>query len=96
VTAVERFEYVGWIVDHRLPPDDRAAEWPVVFVVAAPFAEAAQEWGDTLAKSRFPPGGSQEFSWSLVVPVVESITPGLATMPVVTYGRLMTGADNRG
>ena len=93
MTAVERFEYVGWIVDHRLPSDDRDAEWPVVFVVAAPFAEAAQDWGDTLTKARFPPGQSQEFSWSLVVPVPESITPGLATMPVVAYGHMTSDAD---
>ena len=93
ITVVERFEYVAWIVDSRLPPSDIDAEWPVMFVVAAPFAQAAQEWGDSLAKTRFPPGATQTFSWSLVVPVIESTTPGLAAMAVVACGHMADDAE---
>ena len=83
---VERFEYVAWIVDSRLPPSDIGAEWPVMFIVTAPFAEAAQDWGDSLAKSRFPISDVQTFSWSLVAPVGESTTPGLSDLAVVACG----------
>ena len=80
---VQQFEYVAWIVDSRLPPSDIDAEWPVMFIVTAPSAEAAQDWGDSLAKSRFPTGDTQTFSWSLVVPAGQSTTPGLSDMAVV-------------
>ena len=85
---VERFEYVAWIVDSRLPPSDIDAEWPVMFIVTAPFAEAAQDWGDSLTKSRFPTGDVQTFSWSLVAPVAESTTPGLDALAVVACGHI--------
>jgi len=91
--AVDRFEYVGWIVDHRLPAEDIDAEWPVAFVVTAPFAEAARDWGDTLTKARFPPGHTLEFSWSLVVPITESTTPGIEAMAIVAYGHLAADED---
>ena len=90
---MERFQYVAWIVDSRLPPADRDAEWPVMFIVTAPHSAAAQEWGDRLARTRFPLGQVQEFAWSLVVPVAESITPGLSMMAVVDYGRLASDAE---
>lgn len=90
---MERFEYVAWIVDHRLPSDDPGAEYSVVYVVAASFAEAAQEWGDTLAKLAFPPGRTQEFSWSLVVPIGGSVTPGLEQLPVIPYGHVPLDAE---
>jgi len=93
ITVVEQFEYVAWIVDSRLPPSDIDAEWPVMFVVAAPFAQAAQDWGDSLARARFPPGATQTFSWSLVVPVVASTTPGLASMAVVACGHRASDAE---
>jgi hypothetical protein len=64
-----------------------------MFVVTASFAEAAQDWGDTLTRSRFPAGASQTFSWSLVVPVVESTTPGLTSMAVVTCGHLAEDSE---
>jgi hypothetical protein len=90
---MERFEYVAWIVDHRLPSDDPDAESSVVYAVSAAFAEAAQEWGDTLAKLAFPPGRAQEFSWSLVVPISESLTPGLEQLPVIPYGLVPLDAE---
>ncbi len=90
---MERFEYVAWIVDSRLPPSDRDAEWPVMFIVSAPNAAAAHEWGDRLAGSRFPQGQVQEFSWSLVVPAAESVTPGLSMMAVVAYGHCASDAE---
>jgi hypothetical protein len=93
ITVVERFEYVAWIVDSRLPPSDIDAEWPVMFVVDAPFAQAAQDWGDSLARTRFPPGATQTFAWSLVVPVTASITPGLASMAVVACGHMASDAE---
>jgi hypothetical protein len=84
---VARFEYVAWIVDHRLPAADKDAEWPVVVVVRAPTAAVARAWGDRLARLRFPLHLIQEFSWSLVVPVAESTTPGLADLPIVVCGQ---------
>ena len=90
---MEQFEYVAWIDDSRLPASDVAAEWPVMFIVSAPFADAAQDWGDALAKTRFPPGGIQSFSWSLVVPVVESTTPGLEELAVVACGDLAADSE---
>jgi hypothetical protein len=88
VRLVQQFEYVAWIVDSRLPPSDVDAEWPVMFIVTAPSPEAAKDWGDSLTESRFPPGGDQMFSWSLVVPVDESTTPGLEAMAVVACGHM--------
>jgi len=88
VRLVQRFEYVAWIVDSRLPPSDIDAEWPVMFIVMAPFAEAAQDWGDSLTKSRFPTGDVLTFSWSLVVPAGESTTPGLSDLAVVVCGHI--------
>ena len=64
-----------------------------MFIVTAPYAAAAQEWGDRLARTRFPLGQVQEFAWSLVVPVAASITPGLSMMAVVDYGRLASDAE---
>jgi hypothetical protein len=93
MTAVERFEYVAWIVDSRLPPSDVDAEWPVMFIVTATYAEAAQDWGDSLTKSRFPPGAQQSFSWSLVIPAIESTTPGLEDLAVVACGRMAGDAE---
>jgi hypothetical protein len=93
MTVVQRFEYVAWIVDSRLPPSDIDAEWPVMFVVTASSAQAAHEWGDSLAKARFPRGASQNFSWSLVVPVAGSTTPGLAALAVVAFGHRAADAE---
>lgn len=42
------FEYVAWLEDQQLPPDDEDFEWCAVIVVSAESAEAAQTWGDTL------------------------------------------------
>jgi len=97
VRLVQQFEYVAWIVDSRLAPSDVDAEWPGVFIVMGPFAEAAQHWGDSLTKRRFPPGDDQMFSWSLVVPVDESTTPGLDAMAwsrAATWRRTLRSAGS--
>jgi hypothetical protein len=45
------FEYVAWFCNPALPADDQDYEWPACFVVQARSAEAAEEWGDHLARS---------------------------------------------
>jgi hypothetical protein len=90
---MKKFQYVAWIIDHRLPARDKDAEWPVMFVVSAPTALIARAWGDRLARRRFPHLARLEFSWSLTVPVSESTTPGLAQMPVVVVGEDASDAE---
>ena len=91
-----RFEYVGWIVDHRLPADDRDAEWPVVLVIEAPSSEAARSYGDALAAQRFPPRDVMEFSWSVVAPTERSLTPGLDEFPVLEYAAVPITVERDG
>lgn len=43
------YQYVVWIRDHRLQPDDQDYEWPACFVVASDNEREALAWGDQLA-----------------------------------------------
>lgn len=50
-SAPSRFEYAVWFRNLRLAHDDQDYEWPAVFAIEADTAEAAQAWGDHLARS---------------------------------------------
>ncbi len=45
------FDYVAWFRNDALPPSDQGYEWPACFHIEAPSSEAAQAWGDHLARS---------------------------------------------
>ncbi|MEV3903445.1 hypothetical protein AB0K11_14065 [Mycobacterium sp. NPDC050551] len=49
--APSRFEYAVWFRNLRRAHDDQDYEWPAVFAIEADTAEAAQAWGDHLARS---------------------------------------------
>ena len=67
----------------------------MVFVLSAPTAAVARAWGDRLSRLRFPLHRIQEFSWSLVVPIAESTTPGLADVPIVICDHEASDAEIR-
>jgi hypothetical protein len=79
----ERFEYAAWFRDSTVTPDDQDYEWPAMFVVTAPSAALAKEWGDRLATSFSSRRETEEFLWSSV----EVANDGPASrLPVVAYG----------
>jgi hypothetical protein len=52
VRVEKPFEYVAWFRDADVETDDPDYEWPAVFIVKAATATLAQEWGDSLSRSR--------------------------------------------
>ncbi len=44
----EPFDYVAWLENSELPPDDEDYEWCAHFVVLADSAQAASAWGDKI------------------------------------------------
>ena len=80
----ERFEYVAWFRDERLPPGDEDHEWPAVFIVEAPDQEAAGRWGDRLAARRALRAGETFISSSTSMCGSERVD---ARLPVVRFGQ---------
>jgi hypothetical protein len=46
-----RLAYTVWFRNLQMEPDEQDCEWVAVFLVEAGTEEAAQSWGDLLAKS---------------------------------------------
>ena len=81
----QRFEYAAWFRDSTVTPDDEDYEWPAVFVVTAPSAALATEWGDRLATSFSSRRETEKFLWSSVEVEVANDGPA-SKLPVVAYG----------
>jgi hypothetical protein len=79
------FEYAAWFRDSMFEPDDEDYEWPAVFIVVAPTAMLAQEWGDALAKSFSERREDQQYLWSSVEIADDQTARGL---PNVAYGEV--------
>jgi hypothetical protein len=88
------FEYVAWIRDNYLPPDDQDYEWPAVFLIVAANWEEAKAWGDHLAKRRFPPGDDrEEFLWSKCEDI-RSLGPGGALTHTASDGPVVQAGQD--
>jgi hypothetical protein len=79
------FEYAAWFRDSMFEPDGEDYEWPAVFIVVAPTAMLAQEWGDALAKSFSERREDQQYLWSSVEIADDQTARGL---PNVAYGEV--------
>ncbi|MDQ1749309.1 MAG: hypothetical protein QOE71_365, partial [Pseudonocardiales bacterium] len=70
----EPFEYLAWLANNELPPDDEDHEWCAVIIVLADTIDEAQSRGDELIRG-FCEDSFDVFLRSSVEPHICSLTP---------------------
>ena len=64
--GMAEFVYSAWFLDETARPGDQDREWLACILIDATNAEAAQEWGDTLARDRANRNLGDRFLWSSI------------------------------
>lgn len=87
---MKRFQYVAWLRDHNMSPDDQDYEWCACIFIEANSLNEAMEWGDDLAKSYCKKMAGLEFLRSYID---HEMWEKAQHVPVITAGQLATDEE---
>jgi len=87
---VEHFIYSAWFRDTTATPDDQDRDWVACICIQATTAQQAQDWGDTLARSRVERAPSDLFISSSVEPEHPITNLDLRSVPRIIVGETPT------
>ena len=84
---MSNFIYSVWFRDAEALPDDQDREWVACMIIEAATAEAAKEWGDTLARDRAERIPRDCFVSSSVEPESDLTNADMSLVPRIRSGQ---------